>query len=187
MYLSVSGLHKMVDSVLLQSSTCGGCCIDWRRRNVHLCRPGASSWQGKEKWVGGPYVSEQSLAQFFLADATFCRGHHLGQKLLLLMCELFVHLCLLLSTVFLSLFEAVSSPLLSSKQGSRSRSCCGWDQVLVPHRVSMAETIADSPSWRGFVNHCLRLCATLQHRVIAQVCYPWHCEWNRKEYSSFSV
>lgn len=66
-YLAISGLHKMVDVVLLQSSTCGGWWFGWRRRNVHLCSAGASSWQGKKKWVGGPYVSEQSLFQFLLA------------------------------------------------------------------------------------------------------------------------
>lgn len=159
MYLVTSGLHKMVGLVLLQSSTCGGWCISWRRQNVHLCHTGQAAGRARKNEQCVMFLNNW-FNSFLLADAAFCRGHYLRQNL----CSaIYCFPELFWSCFFITAFFQARQ----QKPG-----CCGWDpgarQAIHgwDHHCLHDEI---SPFWRGFVNHRLSLCAMLQHRVI--YCY----------------
>lgn len=111
MYLVISGLHKMEDLVLLQSSTCGGQCISWRRHSAHLCHTGGSSWQGKEKSAGGTCFWTISSILSCWQKQPSVEDTILDKNLCCQCANYFSYLYLLLSAVFLSPFEGVSSLL----------------------------------------------------------------------------
>lgn len=165
----------MVDLVLLQSSTCGGQCISWRRHSAHLCHTGGSSWQGKEKSAGGTCFWTISSILSCWQNQPSVEDTILDKNLCCQCANYISYLYLLLSAVFLEPFWRCFFIIASFLARQQKPGCCGWDPGTTQGAHGWDHhSLHDrnSPSLRGFVNPHLSLCAMLQHRAVVPGFYP---------------